>query len=330
MNHSFPNQSSLFNPSSARHYFFLFILWPFLALIAALTNYSQKDAKKVVNLIHIYYGLSFVFGAEGYVDAVGYAIQLRETAARPISDFFKILGGLYSTDTSVDIVASLIAFIISRFTDSYRILFAVYAAVFGFFYLKSIDLLHDQHKESPGWDGVIHLVFLAAVLPITSINGFRMWTAAWIFFFGAYHVILNHDSKYLLLTLAASLVHWSFLSANVVLLIYFFVGNRTSMYSIIAIASFILPQLIAPFFRLISLRMGGAISERYDMYAGEDYIRFRQEDFEEAAWFLRIGSDLLFYYFILAMIIIYFWSESRSGKKEESNLFNFLLLFWPL
>jgi len=102
------------------------------------------------------------------------------------------------------------------------------------------------------------------------------------------------------------------------------------MYSIIAIASFILPQLIAPFFRLISLRMGGAISERYDMYAGEDYIRFRQEDFEEAAWFLRIGSDLLFYYFILAMIIIYFWSESRSGKKEESNLFNFLLLFWPL
>ena len=60
--------------SSGKTYLLLFIVWPFLAFITALTNYSQRDAKKVVYFFLIYYGLTFVINTEGYVDAVGYTL----------------------------------------------------------------------------------------------------------------------------------------------------------------------------------------------------------------------------------------------------------------
>jgi hypothetical protein len=313
--------------SNSKHYLLLFLLWPFLAFITALINYSQKESRKVVYLFLIYFGLTYVINAKVYFDAAGYAMQLKADAALPFSDFFKIVGGLYTTDTSVDIVGPLISFIVSRFTSDHRILFAVYAAVFGFFYLKNIDLLYNRYKENPGLNVLIHLAFFIVILPITAINGFRMWTAAWIFFFGAYHVILHRDARYLLIALGSSLVHWSFLSANIILIIYFFAGNRNFIYFPIAIASFVLPQFMAPVFQLISLRLGGALQGRFETYSSEDYIIVRQENFEQASWFLRIGNDLVFYYLLLAIIVIQLKSRSLMNEKAERNLFSFLLLF---
>src|SRR5690606_5926755 len=103
-------------------------------------------------------------------------------AALPFGDFFKIIGGLNS-DTSIDIIDPLISFLVSRVTIQHGLLFAVYAAIFGFFYLKSCNLLYSRYRENPGWNALVHMIFFAAILPITAINGFRMWTAVWIFFY---------------------------------------------------------------------------------------------------------------------------------------------------
>lgn len=327
MNKGISSQIFPLTVSNSKNYLLLFALWPFLAFITALTNYSYKDSRKVVFLFLIYYGLTYVIQTEVYADAAGYALNLKANAVLPFSDFFKIVGGLYTSETSVDIVEPLISFIVSRFTDDHRILFALYAAVFGFFYLMSINLLYDRYRGNPGLDGLIHLVFFIVILPITAINGFRMWTAAWIFFYGAYHVVLYHDKRYLLIALASSFMHWSFLSANVILIIYFLAGNRNFIYWPIAIASFILPHFMAPVFQLISIRLGGAFEGRFEMYSGEDYMLVRQQDFEGASWFLKIGNDLVFYYLLLAMVVIHFKFKSLVKEKAEGNLFSFLLLF---
>jgi hypothetical protein len=310
----------------SKYYLILFMLWPFLAFATALTNYRQKEAKKVVYIFLIYYGLTFVIGNPD-MDSARYAFLLKTTAALPFSDFFKIVGGLYSSDTSVDIVQPLITFIVSRFTENQGFLFAVFAALFGFFYLKSIDLLHNCYQEKPGWNSLVFLVFFVVVLPITSINGFRMWTAAWIFFYGAYHVILYRNPKYLLLALGSSLVHFSFLSANVILLIYYFAGNRYFIYLTLLITSFVLPQFIAPVFQSISLRLGGGLQQRYTGYSNEDYVLERKESLEQVNWFVTLSQDLIFYYLIIAIIIIYLVHRDLMQDKTEKNLFNFLLLF---
>ena len=322
---------NLFSSSSlnGKYYLFLFLLWPFLAFITAVTSYSHKESRKLVYIFLIYYGLTFVMGELGGdgSDSERYAMYLKDNSELPFSDFFKIVGGLYTEDTSMDIVEPFISFIVSRFTTNYRILFAVFAAIFGFFYLKSINLLYNRYLKNPGWNGLIHLAFFTAILPITAINGFRMWTAAWIFFYGAYHVILYRDPRFLLIALGSSVVHWSFISANVILIIYYFAGNRNSIYLPIAIASFFFPLLMNSFFQSVSLKLGGGLQGRFEMYSDNAYIIGRQEEVEQAAWFLQIGDLLVFYYIILAMVIVHIKSGSLIKDKAESNLFSFLLLF---
>jgi hypothetical protein len=325
MNKSIPSQLFLMPGWYSKHYLFLFLAWPFLAFITALTNYSQKEAKKVVYMFLIYYGLTFIISNQS-MDAARYALWLKETAALPFSEFFKIIGGLYS-DTSADIVQPLITFIVSRVTENYSILFAVFAAVFGFFYLKSIDLLHYRYRKNPGWNGLMFLVFFSLIIPITNINGFRMWTASWIFFYGAYHVILFRDPKYLILTFGSSMVHFSFLSVNVILLIYYFVGNRNWLYIPIAIVSFIFPQLLRPIFQLISLRLGGALQAKYIGYSNEESGLAIRENEEQLNWFAALSHDLIFYYLIIAVTIIYLSQRNLVKEKTTINLFSFLLLF---
>ena len=140
MNRHYSNKFPLLSVTESKYYFLLFLIWPFIAFITALTNYNTKEAKKVVYLFLVYYGLTFVVGNVGN-DAERYAILLRQNAELPFSDFFNIIGGLYGSDTTVDVVQPLISFIVSRFTNHHSILFAAYAALFGFFYLKSINVL---------------------------------------------------------------------------------------------------------------------------------------------------------------------------------------------
>lgn len=325
----YTSSTSKFAPiviSNSKHYLLLFLIWPFLAFITALANYGKKESKTVVYIFLIYYGFNFVNSNEA-VDAFRYALSLKINAQLPFSDFFKIVGGIYATDTSLDIIEPLVSFIVSRFTSNFGVYFAVWAAIFGFFYLKSINLLYERHRENPGWNTMIMLVFFIMILPITSISGVRMWTAAWVFFYGAYHVVLYRNPKYILLTLAASLLHWSFFSANAILLIYFFVGNRNLVYVPLALSSFVLPQIFAPIFQIISLRMGGAFQNRYEGYSSEGYVLAHQDSLAQASWFLQIGNNIVFYFLLLSIVVIQIRTFKTEKEKEMKNLFSFLLLF---
>ena len=167
--------------SDRRSYLLLFLLWPFLAFLFAIRDYGTRESKTVVYLFLIYYGLTFIIGGEG-LDSFVYAMKLADTASVPFSDFFKVATGLYNTDASLDIVQPLITFIVSRFTTDHKYMFAIFAALFGFFYLKSIDLLHAQFMKNSNHNAMIHLFFFVFIMPIFYINGFRMWTAARVFF----------------------------------------------------------------------------------------------------------------------------------------------------
>jgi hypothetical protein len=296
-----------------------------MAFIIAIINYSRKEARMVVYMFLVYYGLTFV-NSNIHVDAYRYALNLKTNALLPFSYFFRIVGGLNS-DTTVDILEPLVSFIISRFTSSANIYFAVWASIFAFFYLASVNLMHNRYLKNPGWNAMIFMVFFIFVLPVTSISGVRMWTAAWIFFLGAYHVVLNRDPRFFILTLTASLLHWSFFSANVILLIYFLAGNRNLIYIPIALASFVVPYLISPLLQSVSTSLGGAFQNRFENYSSKGYIMAQQQSAEQSAWFLKIGSDLVFYYLLLTIIFIQLRFGQSMKEKEERNLFSFLLLF---
>lgn len=310
-----------------KYYLYLFVIWPFLAFLTAISNFGRKDSRLIIYAFIIYYGLNYVLPTEGYVDAVGYSHGLITNAALSFSDFFRSGGGLYSSDNSMDFVEPLISFIVSRFTTDHRVLFGVYAALFGFFYLKSISFAYSMHRQNPGLDSLIHLIFFIVILPVTAINGVRMWTAAWIFLYGALNIILYRDPRYFIITTASVFVHWSYLSANAILLIYFFAGNRELVYLPLAASSFVLPRLLTNTFQRLSLMLGGGLQNRYEMYSGEEYGLVLREHAQEAAWFMRIGYDLVFYYLIVSTLIVHFGLGKIINSRLEKSMFCFLLLF---
>lgn len=322
---SYIENQTLTSTADSKSYIILFLLWPFLSFMVALANFSRKEARTVIYIFIVYYGLTFVNNNMA-VDAYRYALGLKANALLPFSDFFKVVGGLYS-DTSVDIVEPLISFIVSRVTNYHGLYFGVWASIFGFFYLKSIGLLYEQYKVNQGWNTVILMIFFIMTIPVTMISGVRMWTAAWIFFYGAYRVVTERNPRFLIVTFSAAFVHWSFMSANAILVIYYLVGNRNIIYLPLALSSFVIPQLAAPLFRSLALKLGGGLQQRYTNYSSEGYISAVQEGAAQSAWFMRITSDLVFYYLLIAIALIQLRHNSRMNGKTEKNLFSFLLLF---
>ena len=249
--------------------------------MVALANFSRKEARTVVYIFLIYYGLSFV-NANVAVDAYRYALSLKANSLLPFSDFFKIVGGLYS-DTTVDIIEPLISFIVSRFTSDHGLYFGVWAAIFGYFYLKSITLIYDRYIVEQNMNTILLMAFFVMTIPVTMISGVRMWTAAWIFFYGAFRVITEKNPRFLFISFSAVFVHWSFISANAILLIYYLIGNRNIIYIPLAVSSFVLPHIMAPVFRVLALRLGGGMQQRYAGYSSEGYMLAVQEGAAQSA-----------------------------------------------
>jgi len=324
-----PNKGSGWTLTSGVSYLILFIIWPFLALVLALANYKDRDARKVVYFYLVYFGLTFV-AVHRYMDAGRYIQTFQMYSTLPFKEFFKILGGFYSDDASLDIIEPFIAFVVSRFTQSYHILFAAFAALFAFFYLKSFNLLYERYREKPDLNAWVFMVFFIIVIPVTTINAPRMWIAAWIFFYGAYHAIVYRKPGYLLMALAACLMHWSFITVNVLLIAYFFAGNRNLIYTPLAIASFFVPQVVYPLFESASMFIGGPVETRYSNYTSESYSEVVQDLAAQSSWFLVLNRNLIFYYFIFAVVMIRVFRRDLMRGKMEENWYSFLLLLFSM
>lgn len=315
-----------FNDSEKiKYYLITFILWPFLAFMLAIKDFKSKIAKKVVYIFLIYYGFNMFIGAIG-ADAEGYARKIVRYSELPFSEFFNVVSGKYS-ESSIDFFEPFISFLSAQVTDYYGFAFAIWAGIFGFFYLKSTSRLHEMYLENPGWNKLIVLSFFVFIMPITAVAGVRMWTAMWIFFYGAYQVILYRKTKYLFLTLGACLVHFSFMIPNAILVMFYFAGNRTAIYTALVVLSFVLPNLIAPTFEVISGYMGGGIQERYDMYSNETYMEGRAYSYQDLPLYIRIGHETIYYFLVSILIVIGFFYKKLMNANHEKSLFNFCLLF---
>jgi hypothetical protein len=307
------------------NYLFLFLIWPFLAFVMAVMDYGNKISRRVVYFYLIYYGLTFVIATE-WLDSAVYAEGLKDSATMNLSDFFSSLFGLHS-QTRVDFVEPMISFLVSRITTFHGILFAAYAAVFGFFYLKSINLLYDQYVENRNLNALIFLLFFISILPIFNINGFRMWTATWIFFFASYHVVILKNRKFLWLAFASPLVHFSFLPASLILALYVVLGNRNAIYLPLLVLSFILPSFLGSIFESAAGLLGAGIQARYSGYSSFETISSAAAYREELDWFMQIGFRLIFTYMVVAVMVARLLWVKTERQETEQNLFSFMLLF---
>ncbi|MCW3804148.1 EpsG family protein [Plebeiibacterium marinum] len=299
------------------YFYILFFIWPFVGFLSAVFNFRDQNARRVIYLFLIYYGFLFVNDTVG-IDSYSYSLKLVENSYLSFSEFWS------SVDT--DIVEPLISFLISRITTEDSLYFAFWAAFMGYFYIKSIEMLSEKFDPSFNINRIIFVVLFIFISPITDISGIRMPTATWVFFYGAMRVLINGDKKFLLLTLCASLIHWSFITVNLLLFVYVLMGNKNIIYIPIAVLSFVLPGLLSPLFSLLSVKFGGSVQERYSGYSNESYMEAVIAAKENASWFMKVMNEYMFYFLILGIIFVFVISLKMQKTKGESNLFSFLLL----
>jgi hypothetical protein len=132
--------------SSKWNAYMLFILWPFLSVIYAIVNYRSKWAKNIIWFFCCFFGYTFVISNEG-MDANRYRDFLVELHTSEISfgDYFH---GVYNGDIGRgDYLEPTIRYIVSRFSDDYRILYAIFGFIMGYFYSRNIWFLLDEVSD---------------------------------------------------------------------------------------------------------------------------------------------------------------------------------------
>ena len=303
----------------------IFALWPLIGLIIALRFYSNRYSRYVIYLFYIIFGLTIVATEVGS-DLTRYASNLKDAAELPFTAFYDILFNLYGNDTSVDFLYPLINFTISRITSSEGILFAVFTGIFGYFSLGSINLLYNQYKSNRNVNTWLPFVFFILIIPVTAIGNFRYSVATWIFFYGAFNILYFGNRNFIWFCVSSIFLHFSFIGANILLLIYLILGNKNWFYYILLVSSFIIPNYLKSIIPQLGIILGAGIQHKADSYLSEASLENLSDYSNSAHWFMIWNYKLVIFYIYIVLILTRTKWRSLSKEINIENLFSFSIL----
>jgi len=313
------------------NYYISFIVWPFGVLLAALRHWERPWSKNVFWLFCIFFGYTFIIAKDSYdsADSVRYAQMLVEYAHSDIS-----AGGLWRSFYSegsnyIDIAQPVITYLVSRVTDNPTILFTIFGLIFGYFYSRNIWFVLDQIKGN--FTIIVFLYFLTFALfnPIWNINGFRMWTAAQIFLFGALPYLLKGNSKRLFWCGVSVFFHFSFLYPLATLFIYIFLKNRLNIYLVFFIVTCLIKEINLQQVQSVLSFLPGIFQQRVGGYTNLEYAETINIANQSANWYLTFSSvGIKWVTYSLTLFIYFFCKEFLKNRKELMTLFCYSLLLY--
>lgn len=311
--------------------YLFFLLWPFGTLLYSMMHYRCEWTKNIFWLYAIFFGFSFVIPTVE-ADAYVYAYSL-ETMAKPGYSLNDLFASYFRPDSGVlDIAQRLITFLVSRFTTDYRFLFAVFGIFMGYFLSRIVWFLIDRTSGKLDLFSILILFAFSMVIGIWDIGGVRWNVAAVMFVFGVLQYIVYGKKRALWLLACTIFVHWSFIIALAVFLLYIFVGNRSLIYFGLFLVSILIADLNLDIVRdLFTSYAPAPLLESRGSYLNEVYIEHLAEDAETAAWYYFGGGMALKWYLFAFAIIFYFWGIKRNKEHPEmASLFNFALLYFGI
>lgn len=311
--------------------FVFFLVSPFLGFIQAFKYFREDWAKNSVWLFVIFYGYT-MFRPE-IMDANRYVVNLINLYNRPVTwDLF--VGNFYSDESdTVDIYQPLLTFLLSRITKDGNILFAVFGFVYGYFFSRNIWLVMDFAKgrrtDRIFW---ILIASFICVLGFWNLNGVRMFTAAHVFFYGAFQFLVHKKWKGILVVLSTVLIHFSFVLPIAVFLLFAIVKIPWRILYFSFVGSFFISSLnIASIRARMESIAPDFLLPRVKSYTSDEYVEVVADLNESANWYVKYYTDSLMWILVILFTVIYL-HKNRQGKDQEefSNLFGFSLLILTL
>lgn len=299
-------------------------LWPFVGLIYSAFNWRKPLLKNVIWIFSVYFGLVFIYFIEG-VDAVGYAKELGDAASLNFTEAFQ---NYFQKGGNIDIYTTTITIILSRLTTNTHILFAVYAAIFGFFYSRNIDFVIKYLNKNNAL--YVSLFFLLYILinPIWNINIVRFFTAAQVFVYGAMPSVFGNHKRKLHWVLISLLIHWSFIFVVIAFIIWNFTPKNLHIYFGIYLISLFVNTLDLGF---VNLENWGVLGGRIGLYANEDAIGRYDEAMEALGWHVKLSKEIMHFIIQLTIIALYFIIRIRYKRTTPFiRLYTFSLLIYSM
>ena len=294
-----------------------FIVWPFGSFLYALWNYNKKESLLVFVLFTGLFSFSMQSNSEMYdLDRVLNSAELY--ASKPDSEFFEIVTGLYGNedDAGVDIYRDLVSFVVTRFTSNGHVLLMIFGLVYGFLFSKSISTLL-KINDVRNIKTALILVSFSMIFSMDQIAGIRFATAAYLFFFGLINYLWTSEKKYFVILSLSCLVHFSFLSLIVLLLLYLIIKPTEKITFIALIGSFLAGTLFKGAMVKIFELLGGSIEKRANLYLGVEGVN------QHIVWFVAYREELMLAFIALFFIVSKLSKTKLVETKLTSNLYNF-------
>lgn len=298
----------------------LFLLNPFATALLAFLNYRKAYAKNIIWLFVAYYGFTLVISNEG-MDANRYRdffISISYIA----SDFRGILDLVYQEGSSfLDIAQLSISFIVSRFTSDPRILFAVFGLVFGYFYSRNIWFLLDRTGTGIKWANLIYLIVFVVIIGFWKLNGFRMWTAAHVFFFGVFLYLMENKKIGIIIASLSILFHFSYMFPVGLFLGFILLPKKESWFFGLFLVTFFVSEIdIQVFSNKLTSILPGVFHQRIEGYTSESYLESSMINEATRNWRYLFYRQAIKWSSTLLLSVIFV--NGLSWLKEQKNLKN--------
>ena len=184
----------------------LFIFWPFGSFLCALQNIKLKSSAIVIILFSMVFGYSFSFtdsSSDSY--RLAYIFSVFD-----FSSFDSIIE-LYQAGDSTDVYRLIVYGIAKLFSNNPKVLYALCGLVFGIFMYLSLRLFVNEKRKKNDLYVTLLVLFFFSLNPLSNLNGFRFWTAAWLFFYSIINFSFYNNKKWLIGIIITPLIHFSFL-----------------------------------------------------------------------------------------------------------------------
>lgn len=316
-----------------KYFLALWLFNPFLSCLYLFNRFRITQNILPFLLVSFFIGSSFIIQLESNNDSVRYVKEFeryfdeQESLSIVLSRAYNIGG------KTLDLYQPLVTWIVSRFTDNYKILYGIFGLVFGYFWFSTLKLVSEFMPPKKTRLIIVLFVFLALINPIWNINGVRMWTAAQVFIFGLLSYYLKQNNKGLIFVFSSLFFHFSlalpvFIWFTFTLLLHFLPKIFSLQVAFfIYVACFFFGQISASELNDLFSYLPEFLQQKKS-YLNEDYVEKVSKSKTNFNWYINWSQDLKVYIIVFFNFLLFNKMRAKDlMNNEKTKIVTLILLF---
>lgn len=302
-----------------------FLLWPALSFLYFLKRYSLSYSKVIFFLFYGLFGFTFIINERS--DSSRHIQYLANSETQSLSDFIYILmDPLSGGNKKPDYLMDSINYLISRFTINPQFYFLTLSLLFGWFVVKNLNIQYRVYLERKNLTSYIFIVFFIVLLSPMRIVSFGHYFALVVFVYCFYKFITQKKDIYLFIAALSVFIHYGFVFAFGLLIIYRFIGNNNKLYYILILLSILFHENAASIIREYGLALDIGLQQSIKGYTNEAYLEKISEIQQNRNFILDNYIRATTLFFIISMILLKLRVKKLGNISE--HLYSFSLLFF--